>query len=69
MQLQQSLDAVARELPRFRGSQFDPQVIDAFLAMYEREGDEFLAAKLELGDVCRNFKGGTFKDGNLGDRA
>lgn len=44
------LDAAAEELARCRGSQFDPEVTDAFLAMVEREGDEFLAAKFELGD-------------------
>jgi putative two-component system response regulator len=47
------LERVAEELLCFRGTQFDPQVTDAFVSMYEREGDEFLAAKFDLLGVAR----------------
>ncbi len=44
------LETVLREIHRFRGSQFDPVVADAFLAMAEREGESFLRrdAKFDL---------------------
>ncbi len=55
-----SLDTVAKELARFRGSQFDPQVTDAFLAIYECEGEEFLsiAAKFDLDHLLGRWTGG-----------
>lgn len=37
-----SLDRVIEELHRFSGTQFDPTVVDACLALLERESDEFL---------------------------
>jgi putative nucleotidyltransferase with HDIG domain len=37
-----SLDAVVQEIERFRWTQFDPVVADAFLALIEREGQSFL---------------------------
>jgi HD-GYP domain-containing protein (c-di-GMP phosphodiesterase class II) len=54
------LDTVAKELARFRGSQFDPQVSDAFLAIYECEGEEFLsiAAKFDLDHLLGRWTGG-----------
>ncbi len=44
------LETVLREIHRFRGSQFDPVVAEAFLAMAEREGESFLRrdAKFDL---------------------
>ena len=52
------LDRVAKELARFRGSQFDPQVTDAFLAIYECEGEDFLsrAAKFDLDHLLGRWR-------------
>ena len=36
------LDTVVRELHKYSGSQFDPQCVDAFLRLLDREGDEFI---------------------------
>ena len=54
------LDSVAKELARFRGTQFDPQVTDAFLAIYECEGEDFLsrAAKFDLDQLLGRCEGG-----------
>ncbi len=53
-----SLADAATELVRFRGSQFDPEVTDAFLALFEDEGDEFLSHSAKF-DVS-GFLGGGF---------
>ncbi len=37
-----SLDRVVAEISKYSGSQFDPMVVQAFLRILEREGDEFL---------------------------
>ncbi len=37
------LDTVVRELHKYSGSQFDPQCVDAFLRLLEREGEEFIS--------------------------
>jgi putative nucleotidyltransferase with HDIG domain len=37
------LETVVRELHKFSGSQFDPQCVDAFLRLLEREGEEFIS--------------------------
>ena len=37
------LDTVVRELHKYSGSQFDPQCVDAFLRLLEREGDDFIS--------------------------
>ena len=54
------LDRVAKELARFRGTQFDPQVTDAFLAIYECEGEDFLsrAAKFDLDQLLGRWGDG-----------
>jgi putative nucleotidyltransferase with HDIG domain len=37
------LDTVVRELHKYSGSQFDPQCVEAFLRLLEREGDDFIS--------------------------
>jgi len=37
------LDTVVQELNKYSGSQFDPVVVDAFLALLEDEGDAFIS--------------------------
>jgi len=37
------IDAVVQELHKYAGSQFDPVVVDAFLALLEDEGDAFIS--------------------------
>ena len=39
------LEVVVSEIGKFRGSQFDPVVADAFLALLEREGEAFIKKK------------------------
>ncbi len=38
-----SIDVVVTELNKYSGSQFDPKVVDAFLALLEAEGDAFIS--------------------------
>ena len=37
------LEIVTAELHKFSGTQFDPVVVDAFLALLEREGESFIS--------------------------
>ncbi len=37
------LETVVRELHKYSGSQFDPQCVDAFLRLLDRDGDEFIS--------------------------
>jgi len=36
------IDVVVRELHKYSGSQFDPKIVEAFLALLDEEGDEFI---------------------------
>jgi HD-GYP domain-containing protein (c-di-GMP phosphodiesterase class II) len=37
-----SLEAVASEIHKYSGSQFDPKIAEAFLRLIEREGESFI---------------------------
>lgn len=45
-----ALDVAIEEIERFSGSQFDPEVAGAFLALIEREGEDFIerASKFQI---------------------
>ena len=43
--LQLPLEVVTSEIHKYRGSQFDPNVADASLALLEQEGEAFIHKK------------------------
>ncbi len=49
------LEAVIQEIQLFQGSQFDPEVAEAFLALIEREGEDFIerASKFNIEKFLR----------------
>ena len=50
------LEVVVSEIHKFRGSQFDPVVADAFLHLIEREGEAFIAKKQKF-DIYNFLEG------------
>ena len=53
-------ERVVEEIEQFRGSQFDPEVADAFLRLAEREEQEFIetASKFDLEHFVTSIWGG-----------
>jgi HD-GYP domain-containing protein (c-di-GMP phosphodiesterase class II) len=54
-----SMGRVVEEVQIFSGTQFDPAVADAFLALVEREGDGFIerASKFDIQEFIAEAAG------------
>jgi len=50
------LDVVVRELHKYSGSQFDPECVNAFLQLLEREGEAFISKKQKF-DIYEFIEG------------